>query len=248
MVARNSTHVVPGNPVERRARAAREDQEREGQHAHDQQVVVFGVELRVADEEAQRELLVDAQEDGRPRSATTSSQRQTPVSLRTRVTSASTGPCAACGSANSTLPVPAGLVGAGDTGLLMLRATPVRPEMAGADLRVGAVRRLSRGMPTRSDYSNTGSMPAAVSAALRAAIQPLAKASLSSGGLVFRNAAQAAASVSWRLSELLVVRLVLGLPDARLLERLHRALVVGQHPGQVLALELEAGGARRPSL
>ena len=41
----------------------RKDQERERQHQRDQQVEVFGIELRVADEEAQRELLVDAEED-----------------------------------------------------------------------------------------------------------------------------------------------------------------------------------------
>jgi hypothetical protein len=57
-------HVVPGYPVERRGGAAREDHEREGQHAQDQEIVVLGIELRDADEEAQRELLIDAQEDG----------------------------------------------------------------------------------------------------------------------------------------------------------------------------------------
>jgi hypothetical protein len=59
--------VVPGDPVEGCRRAAREDHEREGQHAYDQEIIVFGIELRNADEEAQRELLVDAQEDGRRR-------------------------------------------------------------------------------------------------------------------------------------------------------------------------------------
>ena len=44
---------------------SRKDQERERQHQRDQQVEIFGVELGVADEEAQRELLVDAQQDRR---------------------------------------------------------------------------------------------------------------------------------------------------------------------------------------
>ena len=103
--------------------ASREDQEREGQHAQDQQVVVFGVELRVADEEAQRELLVDAQEDGRRRRRDQQPAPE-PVSLRTRVTSPSTGPLsAACGSANTTF---------------RRRAAPMRRRRssAGADIRL----------------------------------------------------------------------------------------------------------------
>ena len=57
--------VIPGNAIERRAPGSRKDQERERQHQRDQQIEIFGVELGVADEEAQRELLVDAQQDGR---------------------------------------------------------------------------------------------------------------------------------------------------------------------------------------
>ncbi|EEF22739.1 conserved hypothetical protein [Ricinus communis] len=56
--------IIPGNPVERRVPGSRKDQERERQHQRDQQVEILGVELRIADEEAQRELLVDAQQDG----------------------------------------------------------------------------------------------------------------------------------------------------------------------------------------
>ncbi len=56
--------VIPGNSVERRALGSRKDQERERQHQRDQEIEIFGVELGVADEETQRELLVDAQEDG----------------------------------------------------------------------------------------------------------------------------------------------------------------------------------------
>jgi hypothetical protein len=43
----------------------REDQERERQHQGDQEIKILRVELRVADEEVQRELLVDAQQDRR---------------------------------------------------------------------------------------------------------------------------------------------------------------------------------------
>jgi hypothetical protein len=57
-------HVVPGYPSERRARAAGEEQKCEGQHAEDEEIVVFRIELGVTDEEAQRELLIDAQQDG----------------------------------------------------------------------------------------------------------------------------------------------------------------------------------------
>ncbi|MGY3081437.1 hypothetical protein ACVWZZ_007845 [Bradyrhizobium sp. LM6.10] len=57
--------VIPGNAVERRALGPREDQERERQHQRDQEIEVLRVELGVADEEAQRELLVDAEQDGR---------------------------------------------------------------------------------------------------------------------------------------------------------------------------------------
>ena len=56
--------VIPGNSIERRAPGSRKDQERERQHQRDEEIEIFGVELRVADEEAQRELLVDAQQDG----------------------------------------------------------------------------------------------------------------------------------------------------------------------------------------
>src|SRR5687767_12031890 len=50
------------------------------------------------------------------------------------------------------------------------------------------------------------------------------------------------------LQQRLVVRLVLSLPDACFLERHHAALVVWQHPRQVLACELEALGAGRAVL
>ena len=56
--------VIPGNSIERRALGSRKDQERERQHQRDQEIEILGVELRVAEEEAQRELLVDAQQDG----------------------------------------------------------------------------------------------------------------------------------------------------------------------------------------
>jgi hypothetical protein len=55
--------VVPGKSGHRCFRASREDQEGERQHAGDQEVEVLGVELREADEKAQRELLVDAEEN-----------------------------------------------------------------------------------------------------------------------------------------------------------------------------------------
>ena len=57
-------HVVPGNPVAARAPASGEDQERERQHAQDEKVVILRVELREPEEEAQVELLVDAQPNG----------------------------------------------------------------------------------------------------------------------------------------------------------------------------------------
>jgi hypothetical protein len=56
--------VIPGNSIERCALGSRKDQERKRQHQRDQQIEIFGVELGVADEEAQRELLVDTQKDG----------------------------------------------------------------------------------------------------------------------------------------------------------------------------------------
>ena len=64
-VATKQSEVIPGNAVERRALGAREDQEGERQHQRDQKIEVFRVELGVADEEAQRELLVDAEQNGR---------------------------------------------------------------------------------------------------------------------------------------------------------------------------------------
>jgi hypothetical protein len=55
--------VIRGHAVERRGVRRGKDQKGEGQHAQDQHVEIFRVELRVADEEAQRELLVHAEED-----------------------------------------------------------------------------------------------------------------------------------------------------------------------------------------
>src|SRR5262245_1179618 len=120
-----------------------------------------------------------------------SSQRQGPPSLRTRVTSASTGPACTRGAANWLLPLeaeePAALTG---------RDTPT-PENAGLQAGQEAMRNQSgndpggtvasasprQTAPPVGSQSNTGSMPADVNADLRAAAQPLAN-SLSSGGLV----------------------------------------------------------------
>jgi hypothetical protein len=56
--------VVPGNAVERRLLGSRKDQEGERQHQRDQEIEILGVELGIADEEVQRELLIDAEQDG----------------------------------------------------------------------------------------------------------------------------------------------------------------------------------------
>ena len=56
--------IVPGDPVDRGPGAARKDHEGEGQHAENQEVEVLRVERRESDEEAQGELLVDAEKDG----------------------------------------------------------------------------------------------------------------------------------------------------------------------------------------
>src|SRR5713101_6729367 len=131
--------------------------------------------------------------------AATSSQRHGPESLRTRVTSPSTGPLsAAWGSANTTLSGAAAVVDrAGAERLMGAVGDTGSPEWR----VVGSGPGLCNSLPARpADYSNTGSIPAAVSAALRVAPQALANASLSSGGLFFRNVLQAPTRVSWRFT------------------------------------------------
>ena len=213
--------VVPGHAVERCRTRRREDQERERQHAENEQVEIFGVELRVADEEAQRELLVDAEEDGR---AGRDDQQPAP---------------------DAGEPAHADDFGLDRRGLRMrIGELDLRSPPAFSAMDIGIPPSAPGRSPAPADQ-NTGSWPILFSAALRASIQALVKAALSSGGLLFRKSAQAACQRLLPLEELLVVRLVLGLPHARLLERLHRALVIGDHPGEVLPVEREAGRARR---
>ncbi len=153
--------------------------------------------------------------------ATISSQRQTPASRRTRMTSASTGPTCACGSAITT-----------------------RSPLAFSALDIDPPRAPGRS-PARAADQNTGSWPILFSAALRASIQALVKAALSSGGLLLRKSAQADGERVLPLEELLIVRFVLGLPDAGFLQRPHGTFVIRDHPSQILPVEREAGRARR---
>ncbi len=102
----------------------------------------------------------------------TSSQRQPPLSLRTRVTSASTGPAWTWGSSNSTLAAAAGPDLSDGT------CTRAPDQLAVAEDRGLATAAVSEGSAdvwrsaTRGAYSKMASMPAAVRAFLRAAIQP----------------------------------------------------------------------------
>ena len=220
-----------------------------GSMQQDQQVVVFGVELRVADEEAQRELLVDAQEDGGRRRDDQQPAPDPRELAHARDLALDRRGCGVRiveldrwrrGAAAAGRAPHAGFVWKQATRALLIA------RVAGLDARRRELPAPAAHAPARTaGYSNTGSMPAAGQRRLARRHPALGEGVLVVGRVALQERGPRRGQRLLALQELLVVRLVLGLPDARLLQRLHGPLVVGQHPGQVLALDLEAGGARR---
>ena len=201
--------IVPGNAIERRLLRSRKDQERERQHQRDQQIEVFGVELGIADKESQRELLVDAEQDG---GRGGNDQRPSPH------------------AAQRTHARDFGLLQIGSGAMGVSEFDPFWRRDCGA---IGYGHHRPPKMVfafNASRYSKPFGMAALSSAAARAFIQPSRKALSSEGGLPLVYPAQAAGQHFLTLEQLVVVGFLLVRPLAGFLQRLDGAGMHRNHP------------------